>query len=229
MKRIAAMLVAAGICLAGCSSNEDASAPSPQENPTTTESVKDTVKETHEREGNSPAPTKRSLPPNVKTSRDRVGGKAGEGSSEGSDGGHGQKTDPSGSKCGTASAAQAIRENISHVKPSYWDWTADYAQTEGYDPCAALSWITVTINSGTASSPYQIMLFHHGEYLGTGTSDAYGFSPTVTRASDSAINVTYHYQLPGEGTVNRSGVTYATFRWSDAENRVTMSGEVPPT
>ena len=74
MKRITAMLVAAGICLAGCSSNGDNSASAPQENPSITESVQETSKETHETEKASPAPTKRSLPPNVKTSRDRAEG-----------------------------------------------------------------------------------------------------------------------------------------------------------
>ena len=229
MKRITAMLVAAGICLAGCSSNEDDSASAPQENPSTTESVQETAKETQEKEKASPAPTKRSLPPNVKTSRDRAEGNAGEGASEGAGGGRGHKPNPNRSTCGTASANQAVRENISQVKPSHWDWTADYADTDGYDPCAALSWITVTINGATGSSPYQIMLFHYGEYLGTGTSDAYGFMPTVTRASDSAINVVYHYPLPGESNANRSGEAHASFRWSEAENRVIMSGEVPPT
>lgn len=52
-----------------------------------------------------------------------------------------------------------------------------------FDACADLSSILVTIEGGTGSSPVQAMMFHRGEYLGTGTAQAYGFTGLDTAAS----------------------------------------------
>lgn len=131
--------------------------------------------------------------------------------------------------CGYADAYDAVRAYIDEVRPATWNWDVSSAIVSGYDPCADLSWAIVTIPGATGASPNQIMLFHRGEYLGTATLDAYAFVPTVTRTSDSSIAVIYHYLLPGESTATRSGKAYATFTWSDAEGRVIMEGEVPPT
>lgn len=99
---------------------------------------------------------------------------------------------------------------------------------DGYDDCAALSYIVITIESATGSSPYHIMLFHNGQYLGTATKKAFGFSPTVTRESDSLISVIFHWARPGEGTANRSGESYAQFAWDDQQGKVAMTGDAPP-
>lgn len=85
----------------------------------------------------------------------------------------------------------------------------------GYDSCAALSWMTVTIEGATVSSPYHILLFHNGEYLGTGTFEAYGFAPRIKQVSDSEIAVTYRWPRAGEGNAEASGTTRAGFHWDE--------------
>lgn len=98
-----------------------------------------------------------------------------------------------------------------------------------FDPCSALSWITVTLEGATASSPYHILLFHNGEYLGTATAKAYGFSPRISRVDDSEIAVNYRWPKEGEGNAEASGTTQAGFRWDEGAQKVVMSGDVPPT
>jgi hypothetical protein len=104
-------------------------------------------------------------------------------------------------------------------------------ETDGYDACAAcaaLSWMILPIQGGTASSPYQIMLFHDGRYIGTATSEAYGFHPTVQRTDAGQIQVTWHWPREGESNAGASGTTTATFTWNDATGQVDMAGDVPP-
>ncbi len=101
----------------------------------------------------------------------------------------------------------------------------DFAQ---FDPCAELSWQTISIERGTSSSPYHIMLFHKGEYLGTATAEPYGFFPTVEQVSGNEIAVTYHWPREGESNAGRTGETHAGFRWDEDQQKVIMSGDVPP-
>lgn len=132
------------------------------------------------------------------------------------------------SSCGSADAQTAFSEAVSQVPP--WGtigWVL--FDSSGYDPCASLSWETLMIEGGTSSSPFHIMLFNHGEYLGTATAKPYGFAPTIERVSDSEIAVTYHWPREGEGNANRSGTTDAGFRWDEGQQKVIMSGDVPPT
>lgn len=91
-----------------------------------------------------------------------------------------------------------------------------------------MSWITVSIEGGTASSPYQIMLFHHGRYIGTTASDGIGFHPDVVRLSDSEIQVTYMYTLEGEANAEASGRSVSTFTWDEATGSIVYGGEWPP-
>lgn len=97
----------------------------------------------------------------------------------------------------------------------------------GYDSCAALSWMTVTIEGATVSSPYHILLFHNGEYLGTGTFEAYGFAPRIKQVSDSEIAVTYRWPRAGEGNADASGTTQAGFHWDEDLQECVMTGDVP--
>ena len=132
------------------------------------------------------------------------------------------------SSCGAADAQTAFSEGISQVAP--WGTIGwELFDSSGYDPCASLSWETLMIEGGTSSSPFHIMLFNHGEYLGTATAKPYGFAPTIERVSDSEIAVTYHWPREGEGNANRSGTTDAGFRWDEGQQKVIMSGDVPPT
>ena len=97
----------------------------------------------------------------------------------------------------------------------------------GYDSCAALSWMTVTIEGATVSSPYHILLFHNGEYLGTGTFEAYGFAPRIKQVNDSEIAVTYRWPRAGEGNAEASGTTQAGFHWDEDLQECVMTGDVP--
>src|SRR5699024_4756948 len=115
------------------------------------------------------------------------------------------------------------------IQPTKWDWDPNSAITDGYDPCAALSWSIVTVHSATSSSARQIVLFNRGEYIGTATAEAYGFQPTITRAGDHTINVIYHYPKPGESNIIYTGEAHATFTSNEATQSVDMAGEVPPT
>ena len=72
------------------------------------------------------------------------------------------------------------------------------------------------------------MLFHKGDYLGTATAEPYGFFPTVEQVSGAEIAVTYHWPREGEANAEHTGTTEAGFRWDDAEQKVIMSGDVPP-
>lgn len=132
------------------------------------------------------------------------------------------------SSCGAADAQTAFSEGVSQVAP--WGTIGwELFDSSGYDPCASLSWETLMIEGGTSSSPFHIMLFNHGKYLGTATAKPYGFAPTIERVSDSEIAVTYHWPREGEGNANRSGTTDAGFRWDEGQQKVIMSGDVPPT
>ncbi len=129
--------------------------------------------------------------------------------------------------CETIDAHAAYESGIGTIPP--WqdnNWTlVDFSQ---FDPCAELSWQIITIERGTASSPYHIMLFHKGDYLGTATAEPYGFFPTVEKVSGAEIAVTYHWPREGEANAEHTGTTEAGFRWDDAEQKVIMSGDVPP-
>ena len=129
--------------------------------------------------------------------------------------------------CQDIDAHAAYESGIGTVPP--WNdnnWTlVDFSQ---FDPCAELSWQTISIERGTSSSPYHIMLFHKGEYLGTATAEPYGFFPTVEQVSSNEIAVTYHWPREGESNAGHTGETHAGFRWDDGQQKVIMSGDVPP-
>lgn len=145
------------------------------------------------------------------------------------------RTADSEAQCSTSNASQAARDAAKRV-PAYdpgfgdgtrWKYTAD-SSINGWDRCAGLSWVALPIERGTGSSPWQIALFRHGEYLGTATAKGYGFWPTITRVSDDKIKVVYHWPKEGEGTANASGTTVAYFAWDDVDHTVRMTGSTPP-
>lgn len=135
--------------------------------------------------------------------------------------------------CGPSNGTDAASKVIASLalpaglNESTWDATnADYA---GYSPCAALSWSVVTLVGSTPSSPYAVLLFHRGKYLGTATAVQYPFSPEITRTSDGAIAVTYRYAKADDANANPMGRTAATFTWNAATHTVDMTGGTPPT
>ncbi|MFT0846372.1 LppP/LprE family lipoprotein [Actinomycetaceae bacterium L2_0104] len=122
--------------------------------------------------------------------------------------------------------------------PPYWEdmepddprnWDLENSDSSTYDPCSELSWITLHIRGGTASSPYHIMLFSHGEYIGTATPQAYGFFPTVERLSNSSLQVTYHWPKEGESNADHTGTSVSIFTLHPRTGEVARKGELPPT
>lgn len=142
--------------------------------------------------------------------------------------------DEAGGDCGEElTGAQAVARWIDRVPPSIdspdpYPWDPGHAVIDHYDPCAELSWIVLPIEGGTVSSPYQIMLFGKGDYLGTTFAQAPGFHPEVHRLSDTSIEVTYRWPRDGEPNANPSGRSVATFTIDPATSRVTHAGDIPP-
>ena len=140
------------------------------------------------------------------------------------------------STCASDSASTVVSKALRELKnKKNWDqWTNVSASYEGYDPCAELSWIDAVPGSSpssccTAAMVHHILLFHRGKFIGTATYEPYSFSPVITRTSDSSISVTYRYVKGDESSASASGRTTAEFSWSSSQNKVVMTGEVPPS
>lgn len=140
------------------------------------------------------------------------------------------------STCASDSASTVVPKALRELKnKSKWDqWTNVSRTYEGYDPCAELSWIDAIPGSSPSdccisSMAHHILLFHRGKFIGTATYEPYSFSPVITRTSDSSISVTYRYVKGDESSANASGRTTAEFSWSSSQNKVVMTGEVPPS
>lgn len=140
------------------------------------------------------------------------------------------------STCASDSASTMVSKALRELKnKSKWDqWTNVSRTYEGYDPCAELSWIDAIPGSSPSdccisSMAHHILLFHRGKFIGTATYEPYSFSPVITRTSDSSISVTYRYMKEDEKVHNASGRTTAEFSWSSSQNKVVMTGEVPPS
>lgn len=140
------------------------------------------------------------------------------------------------STCASDSASTVVSKALRELKnKSKWDqWTNVSRTYEGYDPCAELSWIDAIPGSSPSdccisSMAHHILLFHRGKFIGTATYEPHSFSPMITRTSDSSISVTYRYVKGDESSASASGRTTAEFSWSSSQNKVVMTGEVPPS
>lgn len=140
------------------------------------------------------------------------------------------------STCASDSASAVVSKALRELKnKSKWDqWTNVSRTYEGYDPCAELSWIDAIPGSSPSdccisSMAHHILLFHRGKFIGTATYEPYSFSPVITRTSDSSISVTYRYVKGDESPASASGRATAEFSWSSSQNKVVMTGEVPPS
>lgn len=140
------------------------------------------------------------------------------------------------STCASDSTSTVVSKALRELKnKSKWDqWTNVSRTYEGYDPCAELSWIDAIPGSSPSdccisSMAHHILLFHRGKFIGTATYEPYSFSPVITRTSDSSISVTYRYVKGDESSASASGRTTAEFSWSSSQNKVVMTGEVPPS
>ena len=95
-----------------------------------------------------------------------------------------------------------------------------------YDPCADLSTVLVTIEGATGSSPIQALMFHRGEFLGTGTWKAYGFTSLDSEAS-TPDTVVLRYRWGQSCTACDDGsVTTVRYHWDGT--RVLMLDPPPP-
>ena len=135
-------------------------------------------------------------------------------------------------KCATMTGAEAVSTwgpQVPTFREGYdWQWDLDGADTTTYDACAALSWVVLEIPGNTASSPFQIMLFHRGRYIGTTSSEPIGFPPKVVRLDDAAIQVAYTWLRDGESNAEASGRSVSIFTWDEQTQSVVHSGEWPP-
>ncbi|RRJ87908.1 LppP/LprE family lipoprotein [Gulosibacter macacae] len=217
---IAALATSAALVLSGCAGNDLASSISSAfgADATATATTEPTSPSTQSSSPSAP-PTATPAPSAPATSAPRPTGGPGAGPTN-------------TAACGTMSGEDALYTNLHKLPPAvegrsdiHWDPTwADI----NYDACADLSWITVPIEGGTASSPHQIMLFHKGEYLGTGSYVSFGFWPEVTRVNDATLKTVYKWPRAGESNAGASGRSTSYYTWDASLEKVVHSGEFPP-
>lgn len=107
------------------------------------------------------------------------------------------------------------------------DWRPEYADTQVFDGCAALSAVVLTPAGATGSTPEHIALFNDGEYLGTATSYPAGQVRAITRLDDGSIRVDYQWRRLRD-VATSSGRAQAVYRWDAAAQKVVATGTVPP-
>jgi len=139
-----------------------------------------------------------------------------------------QATPPA--RCGVDLAAPRIAAAV-HTLPPYpgtdWAWSVTPATVAGnFDPCATLSTALVTVTGATASSPVTALMFHDGDYLGTATSKAYGFT-TFDRDRTTDDTVVLDYEVPGAcNACAPASVSSVRYRWQG--DHVEMLDPAPP-
>ena len=115
----------------------------------------------------------------------------------------------SNSGSSSSSGRLALDSNASKLR-GHHSWSLSSADTSTFDSSAELSWITV----GSSDGASHIMLFHHGDYLGTGTLNPVQGSPSVSRNSANQISASV-------------GSSQATFTWDSAQEKIVMNGDLP--
>ncbi|WP_405163402.1 LppP/LprE family lipoprotein [Nocardia sp. NBC_01499] len=131
--------------------------------------------------------------------------------------------------CGVDLSASVIQSAIAALpveRVTGAAWSTDPRGFEGnFDPCATLSTVIITVQGATGSSPDQALLFHKGEYVGTATQDAYGFtSLDVDSTKDDTVGLAY--KTPGSCDACADGtITRVQFHWEG--QKVRMIG-IPP-
>lgn len=122
-------------------------------------------------------------------------------------------------ECGVNLAAPQIAAAAHQLAPypgTDWRWSTDARTVEGnFDPCATLSTALVTVEGATASSPVTALMFHHGDYLGTATSKAFGFT-SLNTARTTDDTVVLDYKTPGAcNACPPAAVTSVRYQWQD--------------
>lgn len=111
--------------------------------------------------------------------------------------------------------SDALTEALSQLPPepnTGQAWAAEPIASN-FDACADLSTILVTVEGATGSSPVQALMFHRGEYLGTGTSQAYGFTD-LDNGSSTSDTVVLTYETGQTCNACDDGVTTSVrYQW----------------
>jgi len=133
--------------------------------------------------------------------------------------------------CGVNLDAPQIRAAIGSVPtvPEGWAWNQDprsFNATSNYNPCATLSAVIISVQGATGSSPEQAMLFHNGNYLGTGTSKAYSFT-TLNTAQTTDDTVALDYK-DGRNVCTACPGPITTVRYQWQGDHVVMLDPAPP-
>lgn len=131
--------------------------------------------------------------------------------------------------CGVDLTAPEIARAVSTL-PSYpgtdWAWSAE-SPSGNFDRCATLSTALVSVAGGTGSSPVTALMFHDGDYLGTATSRAYGFT-SLNTARTTDDTVVLNYKTPGAcNACPPAAVTSVRYAWQG--DHVDMLDPAPPS
>ncbi len=132
--------------------------------------------------------------------------------------------------CGKNLASYQIVTAAQRLAPypgTDWRWSTDPRTIEGnFNPCVALSAALVTVEGATSSSPVAALMFHNGEYLGTATSKAYGFT-TLNTARSTDDTVVLDYKTPGAcNACPPAAVMSVRYQWQG--DHVVMLDPPPP-
>ena len=123
---------------------------------------------------------------------------------------------PGGEPTAIANAVAAIPPPMSGVS-----WQAAESTLDG---CSDLSYVVLETEGATVSSPWQLLLFHRGEFQGTGTRCNLGYQ-TVTGSGGDHVDVTYRYLVGEEPNAAPQGSVDITYRWNGSG--VEMVGALP--
>ncbi len=133
--------------------------------------------------------------------------------------------------CGVDLIAPQIQAAINSVPPvpQGWPWNHNprsFNSSSNYNPCATLSAVIITVEGATGSSPEQALLFHNGDYVGTGTSKAYSFtSLNAARTSDDTVALDYK---DGRNVCTACPGPITTVRYQWQGDHVVMLDPAPP-
>ena len=124
-------------------------------------------------------------------------------------------------------AAEAVANAIAQAPapPDGGSWDATGADTTGYDPSAAISWISIPVSGADVNDPWRVVLYSNGVYAGTAGGEWQRFAPVVRRTSPTVLQVDYVYQVGAETVQAASGKATITLTWDDAKNAIVQDGE----
>lgn len=135
--------------------------------------------------------------------------------------------------CADATAQHALAAwggELGAAPSGAWDLkdTMGWAD-ETYDACATLSWIVVPLTGCCLGGyPFEIMLFHEGEFVQTATDEVYGRTPEVTRVSEEEIEIIRSWVPDGGSGAGPYESAASTFTWDEDSESVVREGELPP-